>query len=260
MPETTIRISRERKELLAKYATAACFLYGVISVEEFAEVFNHYEPDLATTAEEAPLALERHSKATPNTTEYSIKDGIITEPFSSPGIDEYYEINVKAIRKAQKGKPRYLPDKEEYLKYQKFSYREPSKQYDALKAYIIKHKLTDNGEGAVGIEGDLLTLFQNIQLNAPPQKLIEQFTDSGYKFKDINAINEFIGLLMDVCNNTRRYDNNDFTPNEIFEKFERPKLRPLPKEPFVFPTAPIPSKNGAYSCGSGKKYKRCCGK
>ena len=43
MAATTIRISRKRKELISQYATAALSFNGVISVNEFVEVFNHYE-------------------------------------------------------------------------------------------------------------------------------------------------------------------------------------------------------------------------
>lgn len=49
MPTTTIRISRRRKELIAKYTTAAVCLYGVISVDEFVGVFNHYEEGHTTS-------------------------------------------------------------------------------------------------------------------------------------------------------------------------------------------------------------------
>ena len=54
----TTRINRARKELLSNYATAAVFLYGVLSVDEFVEVFNHYESD-QTDSNEALLALQR---------------------------------------------------------------------------------------------------------------------------------------------------------------------------------------------------------
>jgi hypothetical protein len=57
----TMRVKRERKELITAYATSAGNLYGVLSVEEFVDVFNYYE-EQKTNATEAVLALERLAK------------------------------------------------------------------------------------------------------------------------------------------------------------------------------------------------------
>jgi hypothetical protein len=69
MAPATMRISRERKELISMYATAAVCLYGVINVDDFVGVFNHYE-ESCTTSEEALLALKRLAKT--DDVEYSI--------------------------------------------------------------------------------------------------------------------------------------------------------------------------------------------
>jgi hypothetical protein len=107
------RISGSRKELLSKYATAAGFLYGVLSIPEFAYVFNYYE-DEKTDAREVNLALGRLSKA--DDVEYSLYDGYILGPDFLPDFPEDLE-NMKIVRVEQKGKPRYLPDKDEFLRY-----------------------------------------------------------------------------------------------------------------------------------------------
>jgi uncharacterized protein YecA (UPF0149 family) len=60
---------------------------------------------------------------------------------------------------------------------------------------------------------------------------------------------------MDLGNNTRIWENNGHTPNEIYERYEKPHLMPLPrgggKSRKVGRNDPCP-------CGSGKKYKKCC--
>lgn len=114
----TIRISRERKELIANYATAAVFLYGVINVDEFVSVFNRYE-EAHTTSEETLLALKRLAKT--DDVEYSISGDIISGPEFQPGFDNFEDI-VKEIRSSQKSKPRYLPEKEEFLRYVEVTY------------------------------------------------------------------------------------------------------------------------------------------
>ena len=256
MAATTMQISRERKMLISQYATAAINLYGVISADEFVEVFNRYE-DAHTTSEEALLALTRLAKT--DDVDYSVSGEIISGPEFQPDFDDYDE-NVEAIRDAQRGKPRYLPSKGEFLKYVDGTYREPEKPYADLKAYILKHKLTPCADGLDGVDGDLIDLHEMIQFGVASKDEIEYFTRAGYKYKDMDEANGFSQMVMDAHNHTRMYDNNGFTPNEIFEQFERQKLKPLLKEPFSFKAAPKVRRNDLCPCGSGQKYKKCCRK
>jgi hypothetical protein len=207
------RISRSRKESLSKYATAAGFLYGVMSVSEFVDVFNHYE-DEKTDAREVSLALKRLSNV--DDVEYSLYDDYILGPDFLPDFPEDLE-NMKIVRSEQKGKPRYLPDKDEFLRYIDPSYREPEKPYADLKAYILKHKLTIK-EGLDGVDGDLIDMHEMVQSDVDPAEILQSFIDRSYALHDIEAINNFMQKLLGAFNNTRLYENNGFTPAELFER------------------------------------------
>lgn len=226
MAVTKIRISRERKELISQYATAAISLYGVISAKEFVELFNHYE-ETHTTIDEALLALIRIART--DDVEHSVFGDIISGPEFQPEFDDY-EYNVRRIRQAQKGKPRYLPDKEEFLKYVDFIYREPEEPYAELKAYILKHKLTSSGEGIEGVDGDLIDLHEMIQYGVPVNDEFDYFTNAGYQLKDLEEASEFFTLVAYVHNHTRMYHNNGFTPYEIVEMQRRTRWNPSPKK------------------------------
>lgn len=252
----TKRISRERKNLISHYATAAVCLYGVINVGEFVDVFNHYE-NAYTTSKEALLALERHAKM--DDVEYSIAGGIISGPEFQPDFDDYKE-NVVSIRAEQKGKPRFLPSKEEFLKYVEFCYLEPKEPYADLKAYILKHKLTVHGEGIDGIDGDLIDLHEMIQFGVSTTSVYDCFTERGYQYKNMRVLDDFAQLIMNVHNNTRMYDNNGFTPYELVNKYEKSKSEALTAEQNIHQTIPKAGLNDPYPCGSGLKYKNCCGK
>lgn len=217
-----MRISRERKELISKYATAAVSLYGVISANEFVKVFNHYE-EAHTTSEEALLALIRLART--DDVEHSVFGDIISGYQFQPEFDDY-EHNVREIRRAQRGKPRYLPSKEEFLKYLDFTYREPEGPYAELKAYILKHKLTSRGEGLEGVDGDLIDLHEMIQFGVSVRDENEYFTNVGYQYKDMDEAMGFFNLVTNVHNHTRMYDNNGFTPTEMVEQLNRKKWNP----------------------------------
>jgi hypothetical protein len=207
------RISGARKELLSNYATAAGFLYGVISISEFVNVFNHYE-DEKTDAREVHIALERLSKA--DDIEYSFYDDHILGPDFLPDFPKDLE-NMKIVRSERKGKPLYLPDKDEFLRYIDPGYREPEKPYADLKSYILEHKLTVK-EGLDGVDGDLIDLHEMAQSDVKTSEILQSFIDRGYALRDIEAINNFMQKVIDALNNTRLYENNGFTPAELFEK------------------------------------------
>jgi hypothetical protein len=206
------RISKNRKELLSKYATAAGFLYGVISIPEFVGVFNHYE-DEKTNSREINLALKRLSKN--DDVEYSFYDDYILGPDFQPDFPEDLE-NMKIVRSEQKGKQRYLPNKDEFLRYIDPGYREPEKPYADLKRYILKHKLTVK-EGLDGVDGDLIDMHEMVQSDVSPAEILQSFIDRGYELHGIEAINDFLQKILGAFNNTRLYENNGFTPMELLE-------------------------------------------
>jgi hypothetical protein len=226
MAGTKSRISRERKELISQYATAAVSLYGVISAEEFVAVFNHYE-EAHTTVEEAMLALVHLART--DDVEYSVFGEIISRPEFQPESDDY-EDSVGDIRRSQRGKPHYLPSKEEFLKYLDFGYREPEEPYAELKAYILKHKLNSRREGLSGVDGNMLDLHAIIQSGATIKHELDYFQNARYRFKDLREVQEFLNLVTNVHNHTRRFQNNGFTPNEIFEIQNRTRWNPTPKK------------------------------
>ena len=249
-----MRISRDRKELIAAYATAAICLYGVISIDEFVDVFNRYE-HASTTSDEVLFALKR--LALTDDVEYSIFNNIISGPEFQPQFDDYNE-NVTAIRSCQEGKPRYLPDKENFLKYTDFDYLEPEQPYVDLKVYILKYQLTTHGEGLDGVDGDLIDLREMIQFGVDTASVYDYFTERGYEYKDMRILDGFVKLITNAHNNTRMYDNNGFTPFELASTFKQSKLEAITEfksHPSVLKTG----RNEPCPCGSGLKFKNCHG-
>ena len=80
-----------------------------------------------------------------------------------------------------------------------------------------------------------------------------------------DELQELLQHMQNLNHNTRQWILKGWTPQEAFEKYERPALLPLPKTPFVFsgqaakdkPAREV-SRNDPCPCGSGKKFKKCC--
>ena len=104
------------------------------------------------------------------------------------------------------------------------------------------------------------------QFGADMQTILDAFNDRGISFNDMDQANEVMQLVMELSNNIRIWENNGYTPQEIFEKFEKPNLRPLPDKPYDFNATNVIDmktrkkigRNDLCPCGSGKKYKKCC--
>jgi uncharacterized protein YecA (UPF0149 family) len=165
--------------------------------------------------------------------------------------------------KQRKGKPFYIPAQEELLKYKEDSYFEVTKQYRALLSYAARH-FFDGDELAAEM---LCEEVQGIcQFEFSLQEVFEVFTTRSVDFKSEKQVNEVIKLIMELANNTRLWENNGHTPEELFEKHEKYHLRTLPDQPFKFKKADIydfktgkkVGRNDPCPCGSGKKYKKCC--
>lgn len=72
---------------------------------------------------------------------------------------------------------------------------------------------------------------------------------------DESQINPLVGLWTNMCNGLPNWPNNGWAPNELMQRTSR---RPV----FFNPDGSIMKvgRNDPCPCGSGKKYKRCCGR
>lgn len=133
--------------------------------------------------------------------------------------------------------------------------------------------MADNGGFLMGKElqkfGEFLTAKLNVEdrtipfvlrdvqsaisVGADLQTVIDALAEYGIVFREEKQLEEFTSHIMDVWNNTRMVLNRGYTPYEMVTRgFDQEKetRRSVQK---IYPNDPCP-------CGSGKKYKKCCGK
>ena len=98
--------------------------------------------------------------------------------------------------------------------------------------------------------------------------IIDMVTEE-LEFPSLDAVNKFIGLVNDFSNHIPHWTLKGWSPNEVFQKFEKPSLNPLPKSTAGSPIDALfrfsenikkVGRNDPCPCGSGKKYKECHGK
>ena len=246
------------KQLIIDYSISLTHLYGLVHKDKVLEIYNSQNEEkvdgqaISNVMKEAPKEL---------------KDNFVEihkDYFVAETILEFRDFEEQLNQ--SKGKPYYIPEKEELLKYKDEGYFEVNKQYIALKDYLTKKILDSDDYKAEGICSDIQGICQfGFQI----KEAFDIFNYRNVNFNSKEQVNEVMQLVMDLANNTRLWENNGHTPQEIFEKYEKPHLKPLPKEPFdlkgsedskvySFNTKKKVGRNEPCPCGSGKKYKKCC--
>lgn len=228
------------RDLLDSYAQAAVNLYGVISRVDFADLFNNQNSEQTNSEELYVLLLPRVFKGA----WYGFyKEYIVHYSF----FDDFDQ--VEYLLKHQAGKPRYVPDKNEFLKYTTEDYR------DNEDLWNIRRFMFDT----FGVSKDTIRTYQEVESFI---LYSDGISGLGPIFSQLNFERDYekqaqalIDLVMQAKNNTRIWQNNGYTPTELREIFNK-----RDKNVVQFPTMINPKigRNDPCPCGSGKKYKKCC--
>ncbi len=104
-----------------------------------------------------------------------------------------------------------------------------------------------------------------IKNDMPHMQLVEYFLED-LNFGSFEELQPFINMVNDMTNHTPQWILKGWTPLEVFERYEKHTLQPLPAAPFDFKESQVGEKatpkvgrNEPCPCGSGKKFKKCCG-
>ena len=239
---------------ITEYIISLTHLYGLVHKDKVVEIYNMQNEEKIEKIDTVKLKADDISIYITELDENFVE--IFNDYFVHETImqfDEFYEELIN-----RKDKPFYIPSQEVLLKYKDDNYFEINKEYDSLLNYVTKHLFAGNELKAEmlveDIQGYCLRDFS-------PRQIFDLFNVRDVSFDDEDQVNEVLKLVMELANNTRTWENNGHTPNEIFEKYEKPHLRPLPDKPFKFNGSVKKEKigrNDPCPCGSGKKYKKCC--
>ncbi|MFT8311513.1 MAG: SEC-C metal-binding domain-containing protein [Sporolactobacillus sp.] len=140
-----------------------------------------------------------------------------------------------------------------------------SPQMNRLIQLLLDYYQLPKGE----IDELVLQISAIIQSDASPTKVI-QFLQMRMEFPSFDFVQQLLAEVTEVYNHTRQWVLKGHTPHELFQK-EKEHLIPLPDQPLAPVRSQLPTtsnsvthakigRNDPCPCGSGKKYKKCCGK
>ena len=180
--------------------------------------------------------------------------------------DNLYE----RIEEFQGNREFYIPTVEEILDYAKHGYPSQNVSYRKLSSFLRDELHQDEEQ----IEELLYIVYKEFSMDGMLSDIMEEFNKRGVVFDSDRQMERFAPIMMEVNNNTRMLDFRGYTPNEVSRANEQevvptapvmqsfvPTLGALPTNKVVdmqpkkkvYPNDPCP-------CGSGKKYKKCCGR
>lgn len=228
------------RKILDSYARAAVNLYGVISRDEFVTIFNKQNSDQTSKQEIyillLPLVLKEGWYC-------FYKEFIVHYAF----FEDFDQ--VEYLLQDQTGKPRYVPEKDEFLKYIAEDYVD-SDQLLQLRRFMLD---------VFGISGKTFNAYQDIKdfiMFGDGIKGLGDILDRyDCIFNGEEQLREFLDLMMQAKNNLRIWENNGYTPAEMNGLFSKRKESPVQIR--AVQELKI-GRNDLCPCGSGKKYKKCC--
>ena len=238
------------RKLLDRYAKAAVNLYGILPVKDLAEIFNKQNTEQTDADEVFTLLLPvvlKESRLIEGPKYCFYKDCVV-HYFARDNFDfcDY-------LLHEQKDKPRFVPNKNEFLKYEDeyYEYDTQEELWDDVLYFILKEWPDFR---------DTYTFYEKIKQNSQIfgeveiHGIVEEYKLS---FSSKEQIQLFFDLFSVAHNNTRMWVNNGHTPKEAM-KASNAKNKNEGYEQTIIREHRKIGANERCSCGSGKKYKKCC--
>lgn len=217
-------------------------LYGIVPVEVLLKVINQH-PQVCVSVEELKQIID---DLPPEYQDYVWKDNKIY----------HYDLypNDRGLVRAQGNKTYYIPTVKEIYELSIHEYFPSGAETLKFKRFLVKEL------GAMEDEAEIVTkiIQRKICGDCQIEDLFDVLDDFGLiddeddSFVMLDKITKQINHLW---NNTRMLLNKGFTPNEIARQRDKSNVINFQevRKNKVYPNDPCP-------CGSGKKYKKCCGK
>lgn len=280
--KSKLKISPETFQALHDYFDAASSFYAVIPLGMVFKIYNSQNPGISEDDFLAAADIIAHEQ-----NHYSIlrpqvfqEDSTSSDPMEQELVAEHiYAVDEETYwetKRGQEGREWYVPSKEELLKYADEHYMEETPQLREMVEYLRKtqRKLKCPPDDIVE------EIKSCIRLEFPYQDAVDDCQRLGVQCKAPQEVREFAKHLLEMSYHTRRYSLCGHTPAEVglpredadevasqlhFDPNYRDYLGEMAAK-FRAKAAPAatvagtPARNAPCPCGSGRKYKNCCGK
>lgn len=264
-----ISVPPETVELLRQYIQAAANLYGRLPLRDLLTLYNSYNAPISEERFIAIAEILRHEDLghcailgqevfyEDEEPSAPMEREVLAEYLWALDNDDYYEIVEK-----QRGKPLKILPQKEFLRYTDDDHIPNTPQKAALLQF-----LRGRVRSQVNTPEDIMfEMSMGMTLGHEFSYLFAEAQRPGVTFRSQQDAQAFATLLQELNNHTHKHANRGHTPMELSIAFVGRPLMPTqipvvpPAEPPRLTLMGAPSRNAPCPCGSGRKYKNCCGK
>lgn len=249
--QPAFRQALQRSHQLYTYLMAAINLYGLITPAKLAEIIHAQNGDASVTEEELLQHVEGFLERTDQY--FELRHGYIA---SLDMEDKEFEDLVDKVQ----GKPYYVPDRQELLNYADHDYFEITPQLAALREFVTKEFRLDQGSAEYLVDDIQL----GCSMEASLQDLLYEFERRDLDFTSQEQAKQTVALITDVYDHTRMWSNAGHTLDELRRMQEEagnsPAIASIRGHIVKQVRSSKVGRNEPCPCGSGLKYKKCCGK
>ena len=231
-----LALEQERYRSIEKYLVAFSNLYGIFEPELLIETFNEQNIEKIDD-KELEIVL---NKFIGKTGLVDIVDGeIVHEALLS------IEGDIEQLKELRRGKEYYKANKETVNNYAHDGYIDITDEHIKFKTYL--ENVCNDDDKASKIFEDICITLSTVDFDA--HDLGGYLQRNNIEIKNTKQFEEVLKLVINVSNNTRKWANKGFTANEISKEVLNDNAMKK-----------VVGRNDPCICGSGKKYKKCCGK
>ena len=230
---------RERLSKIGDYLRAANSLYAVTPPQVLLETFNKYE-DKKLTVDELLKACELLQPYRPVAVyaDGNFMTGALAE---QNGMEE--------LRRMQKKVPYYIPTQQEIRFMADNGGFLMTQELSRMSKFLTDEMHVPHER----IPYILRQVQAEISMGGQLQEIIDGIEALGIIFETDEHMERFTSIITDVWNHTRMVLNRGHKPYEMVMKGLETVSVQRKNPSKIYPNDPC-------SCGSGKKYKKCCGK
>ncbi|MDR2089984.1 MAG: SEC-C domain-containing protein [Clostridiales Family XIII bacterium] len=232
---------------LDEYACAAVNLYGAISMDDFVRIYlDLTEGDLDEEAVRRVLP-DLIGDASDSETQYRLRGNLLI----SDELDDCEDDELEELVEGARAYPLYIPPRERFLEYADWLYFEETPAHERFVEFI-REQAGQNIRDKTSYKLLVGEICSALRQWAPMQECFDILESFDIKLRDLKNIKRATKLIAQMNENTRIWGKSGLTPNELRSRKPANTSRKAPERKI--------GRNEPCPCGSGKKYKHCCGK
>ena len=254
---------RARIDVMDEYLAACVNLYRAIDIATFLSIVNS-QTGLGLKRPELESWL-KDREAVRGQQLYFTEGGYLLSEEYRTNKKEGEVVDYHQLLERQGAMSYYIPAKSELLRYADPYYVEKTPSYAAFCRFVnVRLGRPENEAAVIGSHIQLI-----MRHGAMPKDIFAEMERFGLTEENEELMSDFITVMMDMYNNTRMPETRGFTTVEAQKADPSRQKKIANASEIVTSSMPIVKNriggkkiypNDLCPCGSGKKYKKCCGR